>query len=104
MLMGFDFFMKIGVVIEVEKGLIHICTWPRFDVQVILFNTINMVIELMVPMGQGKSFFIGTKRGTLTMKRKLWMGHVVCLNQNWCKKGGFSLKDELPKIFKQLIE
>lgn len=102
--MGFDFFMKIGVVIEVEKGLIHICTWPRFDVQVILFNTINMVIELMVPMGQGKSFFIGTKRGALTMKRKLWMGHVVCLNQNWRKKGGFSLKDELPKIFKQLIE
>jgi hypothetical protein len=68
MLMGFDFFMKIGVVTEVEKGLIHTCTWPGFYVQVILFNTINMVIEPMVPMGQSKSFLIGTKRGALTMK------------------------------------
>lgn len=68
MFMGFDFFMKIGVVIEVEKGLIHICTWPGFDVQILVFNTIHMVIELMVPMGQGKSFIIGTKRGALTMK------------------------------------
>jgi hypothetical protein len=68
MFMGFDFFMKIGVVIEVEKGLIHICTWLGFDVQILVFNTIDMVIELMVPMGRGKSFIIGTKRGALTMK------------------------------------
>jgi hypothetical protein len=32
------------------------------------------------------------------------MGHVVCLNKTWCKKGIFSPKDELPQIFKQLIE
>jgi hypothetical protein len=60
--------MKISVVIEVEKGLIHIHTWPGFDIQILLFNTINMLIELMVPMGWGKNFLIGTKKGALTMK------------------------------------
>jgi len=47
MLMGLDFFMKIGDVVDVEKGLIQIKNSPGLDVQVLPPNTINVVYSLI---------------------------------------------------------
>ncbi len=46
LLMGLDFFMKIGDVVDVEKGLIQIKNSPGLDVQVLPPNTINVVYSL----------------------------------------------------------
>jgi len=44
--MGLDFFMKIGDVVDAEKGLIQIKNGPKLDVQVLIPNTINVVYSL----------------------------------------------------------
>jgi len=46
LLMGLNFFMKIGDVMDVEKCLIQIKNWPRLDVQVVPPNIINVVYSL----------------------------------------------------------
>jgi hypothetical protein len=46
LLMGLDFLMKIGDVVDVEKGLIQIKNGPRLDVQVLPPNAINVVYSL----------------------------------------------------------
>jgi len=46
LLMGLNFFMKIGDVMDVEKCLIQIKNGPRLDVQVVPWNIINVVYSL----------------------------------------------------------
>jgi len=46
LLMGLDRLMKIGDVVDVEKGFIQIRNNPRLDVQVLLPNTINVIYSL----------------------------------------------------------
>ncbi len=46
LLMGLDFLMKIGDVVDVEKGLIQIKNGPGLNVQVLLPNIINVVYSL----------------------------------------------------------
>ncbi len=46
LLMGLDFLMKIGDVVDVGKGLIQIKNGHGLDVQVLLANTINVVYSL----------------------------------------------------------
>jgi hypothetical protein len=46
LLMGLDCLMKIGDVVDVEKGFIQIRNNPKLDVQVLLPNTINVVYSL----------------------------------------------------------
>jgi hypothetical protein len=43
LLMGLDFLMKIGDVVDVERGLIQIRIGLELDVQVLLPNTILML-------------------------------------------------------------
>ncbi len=46
LLMGLDRLMKIGDVVDVEKGFIQIRNGPRQDVQVLLPNNITVVYSL----------------------------------------------------------
>jgi hypothetical protein len=46
LLMGLNFLMKIGAVVDVEKGLIQITNSPGLDVQVLSPNTIHVVSSL----------------------------------------------------------
>jgi hypothetical protein len=42
LLLGLDFLMKIGVVVDVEKGVIQVRNGPSVVVEVLLFNVVNM--------------------------------------------------------------
>jgi hypothetical protein len=42
-LMGLNFLMKIGVIIDVKRGLIQVINGIGLDIQVLPLNTINMV-------------------------------------------------------------
>jgi len=46
LLMGLNFLMKIGSVVDVERGLIQITNSPGLDFQVLSPNTINVVSSL----------------------------------------------------------
>jgi hypothetical protein len=46
LLMGLNFLLKIGAVMDVERGLIQITNNPGLDVQVLSPNTINVVSSL----------------------------------------------------------
>lgn len=41
--LSLDFFMKIGAMVDVEKGLIQIKQGPRNNVQVLPLNMVNML-------------------------------------------------------------
>jgi hypothetical protein len=43
LLLGLDFLMKIGVVIDVEKGVIQVCSGPGMEVEVLPLNVVNML-------------------------------------------------------------
>jgi len=43
MLLGLDFLMKIGVVVDVERGLIQIRKGPRISVEVLPLTTMNLL-------------------------------------------------------------
>ncbi len=46
LLMGLNFLLKIGAVMDVERGLIQITNSHGLDVQVLSPNTINVVSSL----------------------------------------------------------
>jgi len=46
LLMGLNFLVKIGAVVDVERGLIQITNNPGLDFQVLSPNTINVVSSL----------------------------------------------------------
>ncbi len=46
LLMGLNFLLKIGAIMDVERGLIQITNNPGLDVQVLSPNTINVVSSL----------------------------------------------------------
>jgi hypothetical protein len=43
LLLGLNFFIKIGVVIDVEKGIIHVHNGFRMEVEVLPLNVMNML-------------------------------------------------------------
>jgi hypothetical protein len=43
LLLGLDFLMKIGVVVDVEKGTIQLQDGPSVVVEVLLLNVVNML-------------------------------------------------------------
>jgi predicted aspartyl protease len=43
LLLGLDFLMKIGAVVNVEKGIIQVCNGPRMEVEVLPLNVVNML-------------------------------------------------------------
>lgn len=49
LLLGFDFPMKIGVVVDVEKGVIQVQNGPNVAVEVSLFNVVNMLYLVTKP-------------------------------------------------------
>jgi hypothetical protein len=42
-LLGLDFLIKIGVIINVEKSVILVCTTPKMEVEVLPLNVVNML-------------------------------------------------------------
>jgi len=49
LLLGLDFPMKIGVVVDVEKGVIQVQNGPNVAVEVSLFNVVNMLYLVTKP-------------------------------------------------------
>jgi hypothetical protein len=47
LLLGLDFFIKIGAMMDVEKGLIQIKQGPRNNVQVLPLNMVNMLHHVL---------------------------------------------------------
>ncbi len=43
LLLGLDFFIKIGTIINVEKGIIHVHNSPRMEMEVLPLNVVNML-------------------------------------------------------------
>jgi len=43
LLLGLDFLIKIGVVIDVKKGIILVCIRPKMEVDVLPQNVVNML-------------------------------------------------------------
>ncbi len=43
LLLGLDFLMKIGVIVDVEKGVIQVRNGPNVAMEVLLFNVMNML-------------------------------------------------------------
>jgi hypothetical protein len=41
--LGLDFFMKIGAIMDVEKGVIHVRNEPKMEVEVLPLNVVNML-------------------------------------------------------------
>jgi hypothetical protein len=42
-MLGLDFFMKIGVVVDVEKGVIHVQNGPSMEVELLPLMVVNML-------------------------------------------------------------
>jgi uncharacterized membrane protein len=40
---GLDFLMKIGTIVDLEKGVIHVWNKPSIIVEVLPFNVVNML-------------------------------------------------------------
>jgi hypothetical protein len=43
LLLGLDFLIKIGAIIDVEKGVIQVCNGPIMEMEVLPLNVINML-------------------------------------------------------------
>jgi predicted aspartyl protease len=43
LLLGLDFLIKIGIVVNVEKGVIQVCNEPRMEVEVLPLNVVHML-------------------------------------------------------------
>jgi len=43
LLLGLDFLMKIGTIIDVEKGVIQVRNGPSMEVKILLLNVVNML-------------------------------------------------------------
>jgi hypothetical protein len=43
LLLGLDFFIRIGAIIDMEKGMIQMKQGPRNDIQVFPLNMVNML-------------------------------------------------------------
>ncbi len=43
LLLGLDFLIKIGVIIDLEKGIIQVHNGPRIEVEVLPLNVVNML-------------------------------------------------------------
>jgi hypothetical protein len=43
LLLGLDFLIKIGAVVDVEKGDIQVCNVPRMEMEVLPLNVVNML-------------------------------------------------------------
>jgi len=43
LLLGLDFLIKIGIVVNVEKGIIQVCNEPRMEVEVLPLNVVHML-------------------------------------------------------------
>jgi hypothetical protein len=41
--LGLDFLIKIGVVVNVEKGIIDVRNEPKMEVEVLSLNVVNML-------------------------------------------------------------
>jgi hypothetical protein len=46
LLLGLDFLMKIGTVVDVEKGVIHVQNGFGIKVEVFPFNVVNMLHKI----------------------------------------------------------
>jgi hypothetical protein len=43
LLLGLDFFMKIGAMVDLEKGTIHVRHGPRVNMEMLPLNIVNIV-------------------------------------------------------------
>jgi hypothetical protein len=43
LLLGLDFLVKIGTVVNVEKGVIQVRNGPRMEMEVLPLNVVNML-------------------------------------------------------------
>jgi hypothetical protein len=43
MLLGLDFFIKVGTIVDVEKGIILVCNKPKMEVEVLSLNVMSML-------------------------------------------------------------
>ncbi len=43
LLLGLDFLIKIGAIMDVEKGIIQVRNRPRTEVEVLPLNVVNML-------------------------------------------------------------
>jgi hypothetical protein len=43
LLLGLDFLIKIGAIIDVEKGVIQVCNVPGMEMEVLPLNVVNML-------------------------------------------------------------
>ncbi len=41
--LGLDFLIKIGVVFDVEKGIIQVCNKPKMEMEVLPLNVVNIL-------------------------------------------------------------
>jgi hypothetical protein len=54
-LLGLDFFMKIRIVVDVEKGVIHVWNGTRMVVELLPLNVINM-LHLVIEQKPSSNF------------------------------------------------
>jgi len=47
LLLGLDFLMKIGAVVDVEKGVIQVQNGPSVTMEVMFLNVVNMMQLIM---------------------------------------------------------
>ncbi len=43
LLLGLDFLIKIGIVVDVDKGIIQVCNGPGMEVEVLPLDVVNML-------------------------------------------------------------
>jgi hypothetical protein len=43
LLLGLDFLIKIGAIMDVEKGVIYVRNGPKMEVEVLPLNVVNML-------------------------------------------------------------
>jgi hypothetical protein len=49
LLLGWDFLMKIGAIVDVEKGVIQVWKGPSVIVEILPLNVINMFQRIAMP-------------------------------------------------------
>jgi len=45
-LLGLDFLMKIGAIVDVEKGVIHVRNRPSVAIEILPLNVVNMLQKI----------------------------------------------------------
>jgi len=68
LLLGLDFLMKIGAMVDVEKGVIQVQNGPSVTMEVMFFNVVNMM-QLIMKLKEVALTIKQPKFGTSTYER-----------------------------------